>query len=95
GDTILGFDLGDPAAGGDWMVVIAASNGVALNLADALSQGYVEFVDDGKGNTSLQVDSDGSAGAAAAVTACTFTDIPFTTAAAAETAFADNVVVFT
>jgi Ca2+-binding RTX toxin-like protein len=95
GDTIVGFDLGAQADGGDWLVVIAASNGNALSLADALSQGYVEFVDDGNGNTSLLVDSDGAAGAGAAVAACTFADIPFTTSTAAEADFSDNVVVFT
>jgi len=95
GDIIIGFNQDTAANGGDSMTIIAASNGVLLSLADAVSQGYVDFVDDGNGKTSVLVDSDGSAGAATAVTACTFADTAFVSNAAAAADFADNIGVYT
>jgi hypothetical protein len=76
------------------MTIVAAGSGNLLTLADAISQGYVEFVDDGSGMPSILVDSDGSAGAAAAVTACTFGDVAFVSSAAAAADFADNIAVY-
>ena len=93
GDIILGFDIDTAANGGDCLRSSPAATAV-LALADAISLGYVEFVDDGNGMTSVRVNSDGSAGAATAVTACTFADIAFVSNTAAATDFADNIGVY-
>jgi Ca2+-binding RTX toxin-like protein len=58
-DVITDFSAGQ----GDKLDIGDLLTGLGTNLANAENDGFLAFVDDGKGNTIVMVDADGSAGA--------------------------------
>jgi Ca2+-binding RTX toxin-like protein len=99
-DSISDFDKNAPGSGGDKLDISAVLD-IPGNtwtdggtLATAVAGGYVTFTKEvGTGGVQVNVDIDGSAGGAfASVALAVLTNVPFTTAAQAQTDLTDNIV---
>jgi len=91
-DQITDFNIGAPANGGDVLDISDVLSGFAgTSVNDAVTQGFVQFVNDGSGHTAVQVDVDGAGDSYQTV--AVLQNVAFTDANAALTQLQDNITV--